>query len=87
MRYYYFILSCLTIKKIQNRLIDIVLCHGRDVRISKNCTAGEMYLRIKDTYVRGIKTVKTSSEMKEYYALLLEFNSDLSTILKALKSS
>lgn len=85
MRYYYFILNYLTIKKIQNRLIDIVLYHGRDIHISKNCTAGEMYAKMKDTYANGIKTVKTSSEMKEHYELLSKFNSELKLGLESLK--
>lgn len=65
--------------------MDIVLYCGKDMRISKNCTAGEMYVKMKDTYAEGIKTIKTSSEMKEHCKLLSELNSELKQCSESLK--
>lgn len=65
--------------------MDIVLYLGRYIRISKKCTEGEMYAKMKDTYTNGTMTVKISSEMKEHYKLLSKFNSELKLCRESLK--
>jgi len=43
MRIYYYLLCRLLLGKIKRRLVALVLHQGRDVRISSNFTAGELY--------------------------------------------
>jgi len=45
--------------------------------ITKNCSVGEMYIKIKEMRASEIKHIKTSSEMKERCQLLSRLNSEL----------
>lgn len=85
MRLYYLTLSLLLLRKIQKRLMAIVIHHGRDVRISKTFMAGELYYKMSGTYAKGIKTIETATEMKEHHDTLRDLLSDLDRILSAIK--
>jgi len=85
MRYFYFILCHFFIKNIQLKLVKIVVKAGRDVQIFSTLTANELYIKMRDVYSTGVRTVKTASEMKELYQALHDLNKELKRYLHKAK--
>lgn len=65
--------------------MEVVIDHGKDVRITKTFMAVQLYYKMEGTYVRGIRTVITVEEMKEQYEHLSKLNSEIKLRCESLK--
>jgi len=82
MRYYYFLCCHFLIKRIQAKLVRIVISAEKDVPIFQSMAAHELYLKMRDVYRAGIRRVRTTSEMKEHCQALNDLDRELKEYLR-----